>query len=63
MWWFTRYTRVTSTDANFSGNGFKHLRLLWETLFVHWELSADFRLGSLRLSGLSADQAARLKYR
>jgi hypothetical protein len=35
---------VTSMFADFSGNGFKHLRLLRETPFGPPVLTSDFRL-------------------
>lgn len=62
--WLEKYSRVTSTEANFWGIRLIHLRQLREILFLTTaSLSAAFRLGSPRLSGLSADQAPRLKYR
>ena len=32
---FRRYTGLTITDADLSGNGLTHLRLLWIDLFYH----------------------------
>jgi hypothetical protein len=37
------FTRLTSTDANLSGNGFTHLRLMRRDPFEPPGLRADFR--------------------